>query len=108
MDRSYSAGIGLALIMALAACGAAAGDAPGDNVTAPSTDLVVERGLPLDAPVLEEPEAVSGTPSGAIDAVAAGLDGVDASGLGKIDSSRTSEVVDGVTAISWADLSMQD
>ncbi|HIF41273.1 MAG TPA: DUF3299 domain-containing protein [Planctomycetes bacterium] len=108
MDRSYSAGIGLALIMALAACGAAAGDAPGDNVTAPSTDLVVERGLPLDAPVLEEPEAVSGTPSGAIDAVAAGLDGVDASGLGKIDSSRTSDVVDGVAAISWADLSMQD
>ncbi len=111
MNRIRTTGLGVAVMVGLAACGddgAAAGEAPGDNTTAPSSDPVVERGLPLDAPVAEEPKAVSGTPAGAIDAVAAGLIGVDAAGLGKIDASRTGEVVDGVTAISWSDLSMQD
>jgi len=108
MHRICSTGLGVALIVTLAACGDAAGDAGGDKTESPSANPVIQRGMPLDAPLVEEPEAVSGTPSGAIDAVAAGLDGVDASGLGKIDSSRTSEVVDGVTAVSWSDLSMQD
>jgi len=108
MNRICSIGLGVGLIAALAACGAAAGDAQADKATASDANPVIQRGIPLDAPVVEEPEAVSGTPSGAIEAVAAGLDGVDFSELGKIDSSRTSAAVDGVTAISWADLSMQD
>lgn len=111
MQPTCSTGLALALATALAACSGGAGDAQGESTAAPGTDKVVERGSRLDAPLAVEPEVGPGASSGAIDAVAAGLIGVGAAGLGdinKIDSSRTGEVIDGVRAISWSALSMQD
>jgi hypothetical protein len=111
MQPTCSTGLALALATALAACSGGAGDAQGESAAAPGADKVVERGSRLDAPLALEPEVGPGASSGAIDAVAVGLIGVDAAGLGeisKINSSRTGEVIDGVTAISWSALSMQD
>ncbi len=69
----------------------------------------VERGTPLDAPIPElaitDPGAVA---AGAISKVAEGLEGQDLGGMGMIDARRKGTAVEGVTAVSWSDLSMQD
>ncbi len=113
MHLTNSAGPALFLLAILSSCGTdsvAQGAEPG--TTAPETPI--ERGAPLDAVVVEQPgetdETIGGpnASSQAIDAVAAGLDGVDSTGMAKIDSSRTGKALDGVTPLSWSDLSMQD
>ena len=104
----------LVLLAPVAACGGDPAEAQGESQTLTGEEESITRGAPLDAPVPQDPipsdpaSGKGGKTEAAIGAVAAGIGALPSAGMGKINSDRTGNEVDGVQAISWSDLSMQD
>jgi hypothetical protein len=102
------------LLVSVVACGGDPGQGQGEAERVTGSEGSITRGTPLDAPApqnLSPSDSASGgggKTEEAIGAVAAGIGGLPSAGMGTISSDRTGEKVDGVQAISWSDLSMQD
>lgn len=116
----------LALLAGLSACGGHATEAaPGDSSGVPAASdatergdgavvtPTVERGERLDAPVPDAPPPTGAGPApsygtDAIQGVASGLADVDLTQVKVVDHDVKVAAADGVTAISWRTISMQD